>query len=41
MIRHVYSANLRNAVRKELDKDFVRMPVHEIEKHLVGKLDAH
>jgi protein required for attachment to host cells len=41
MIRQVYSANLRNAVRKELDKDFVRMPVHEIEKHLVGKLDAH
>jgi protein required for attachment to host cells len=36
MIRPAYSAALRSAVRAELDKDFVKMPVHEIEKHLTG-----
>jgi protein required for attachment to host cells len=36
MIRPAYSASLRSAVRAELDKDFVKMPVHEIEKHLTG-----
>lgn len=34
MIRSLYSNGLRAAVRVELDKDFVKMPVHEIEKHL-------
>ncbi len=24
------------ALRAEIDKDFVRLPVHEIEKHLAG-----
>ena len=28
--------DLRNALRAEIDKDFVRMPVHEIEKHLAA-----
>jgi protein required for attachment to host cells len=27
---------LKGAVRAEVDKDFVKMPVHEIEKHLTG-----
>jgi protein required for attachment to host cells len=36
MLRQVYSPNLRNALRAEIDKDFVRMPVHEIEKHLAA-----
>jgi protein required for attachment to host cells len=36
MIRPVYSAALRSAVRAELDKDYVKLPVHEIEKHLTG-----
>lgn len=35
MIRQAYSPGLRDAVRKEVDKDFVKLPVHEIEKHLV------
>ena len=34
MLRAAYSPALRGAVRREIDKDFVRMPVHEIEKHL-------
>ena len=37
MLRPAYSHALKNAVRAELDKDFVRMPVHEIEKHLTER----
>jgi protein required for attachment to host cells len=36
MLRKAYSPHLRGALRAEVDKDFVKMPVHEIEKHLVG-----
>ena len=36
VLRHAYSHNLRAAVQAEIDKDFVRLPVHEIEKHLTG-----
>lgn len=36
MLRQVYSADVRGALRTEIDKDFVKMPVHEIEKHLAG-----
>ena len=36
MIRAHYSHAVRAAVRAELDKDFVKMPVHEIEKHLTA-----
>jgi protein required for attachment to host cells len=36
MIRPVYSQLLKGVVRAEVDKDFVKMPVHEIEKHLTG-----
>lgn len=36
MIRSVYGHALRSAVRAEVDKDFVKMPVHEIEKHLTA-----
>ena len=36
MIRDAYSPHVRDAVRTELDKDFVRLPVHKIEKHLTG-----
>jgi protein required for attachment to host cells len=35
-IRQAYSNNLRQAIRSEIDKDFVKLPVHEIEKHLTG-----
>ena len=37
VIRQAYSPTLRQAVRAEIDKDFVKLPVHEIEKHLVGE----
>jgi protein required for attachment to host cells len=36
MIRPHYSHALRVAVRSEVDKDFVKLPVHEIEKHLTA-----
>jgi protein required for attachment to host cells len=34
VLRPAYSHSLKNAVRAEVDKDLVKMPVHEIEKHL-------
>jgi len=34
VLRRAYSANLRHALRAELDKDLVHLPVYEIEKHL-------
>ena len=36
MLRPIYSHALKSAVRAELDKDYVKMPVHEIEKHLTA-----
>src|SRR5476651_1251746 len=36
VIRQAYSPALRAAVRVEIDKDLVKLPVHEIEKHLTG-----
>jgi len=36
MIREAYPHALRSAVRSEVDKDFVKLPVHEIEKHLTA-----
>jgi len=36
VLRHAYSHNLRTALRAEIDKDLVRLPVHQIEKHLAG-----
>ena len=35
-LRPAYSHDLHQAVRSKIDKDFVRMPVHEIEKHLAA-----
>jgi protein required for attachment to host cells len=34
VLRQAYSHKLRAALRAEIDKDFVKLPVHEIEKHL-------
>ena len=34
MLRRAYTASVRAAVRDELDKDLVKMPVYEIEKRL-------
>ena len=31
-----YSQALKGVLRAEIDKDFVKMPVHEIEKHLTA-----
>jgi protein required for attachment to host cells len=36
VLRQAYSPHLRQALHAEIDKDYVRMPVHEIERHLVG-----
>ncbi|HEX2216912.1 MAG TPA: host attachment protein [Xanthobacteraceae bacterium] len=36
MIREAYSPALQHAIRAELDKDYVNMPVHEIEKRLTA-----
>lgn len=36
MIRHAYSHALRGAIRIEIDKDLVKHPVHDIEKHLTA-----
>jgi protein required for attachment to host cells len=36
VLRKAYSLALRQAVRAEVDKDLVKMPVYEIEKHLAA-----
>ncbi len=36
VMRQHYGHALKGAVRAELDKDYVKMPVHEIEKHLTA-----
>lgn len=36
VLRHAASEHLRNAIRVEVDKDYVKLPVHEIEKHLAA-----
>lgn len=36
ILRQAYSPQLKQAVSEEIDKDLVKMPVHEIERHLVA-----
>jgi protein required for attachment to host cells len=36
VLRQAYSVGMRHALRAELDKDFVKLPVHEIEQHLAA-----
>jgi protein required for attachment to host cells len=36
VLRQSYSHALRATIGAEIDKDFVKLPVHEIEKHLAG-----
>lgn len=36
MLRTAYTNAVREAVRAELDKDLVKLPVHEIERHLTA-----
>ena len=40
VLRAAYSPVLRDAVREEIDKDYVRLPIHQIEEYLVGKVVA-
>ena len=35
-LRRCYTLGLRTALEAEIDKDLVKMPVHEIEKHLAA-----
>jgi len=35
-LRQVYTQGLRNALAAEIDKDLVKMPLHQIEKHLAA-----
>jgi protein required for attachment to host cells len=35
-LRQFYTQGLRNILAAEIDKDLVKMPVHEIEKHLAA-----
>jgi protein required for attachment to host cells len=36
VLRQSYSHNVHAALRAEIDKDLVRLPVYQIEKHLAG-----
>jgi protein required for attachment to host cells len=36
VLRQAYSRRLRAALTGEIDRDLVKLPLHEIEKHLVG-----
>jgi len=36
MIRPSYTSGLRSALRAEVDKDLVKLPIYEIEKHLTA-----
>lgn len=36
VLRQAASGNLRHAIRVEIDKDYVKLPLHEIEKHLAA-----
>jgi protein required for attachment to host cells len=37
VLRQAYSPQVRDKVRSEIDKDYVKMPIYEIEKHLTGR----
>jgi protein required for attachment to host cells len=36
VLRQAYSPRLRGVLKGEIDKDFVRTPIYEIEKQLFG-----
>jgi protein required for attachment to host cells len=38
MLRATYSPAVKKAIRNEFSKDLIKLPVHEIEKHLVGSI---
>jgi protein required for attachment to host cells len=39
VIREIYSPRLRAAIGAEIEKDYTRMPVREIERHLTAGMD--
>jgi protein required for attachment to host cells len=41
MIRQAYSPHVRKAIRVELEKDYVGLPISEIEAHLCGRNRKH
>ena len=36
VLRRKFSPHVRHALRAEIDKDFIKLPAHEIAKHLAG-----
>jgi protein required for attachment to host cells len=36
MLRKAYTASIRGVLRQEIDKDLVKVPIYEIEKHLLS-----
>jgi len=34
ILRRAFSPSVRNVVRHEAEKDYVRMPIYEVEQHL-------
>ncbi len=36
VLRHAYTHGLKQALRAEIQKDYVKLPVYEIEKHLAA-----
>jgi protein required for attachment to host cells len=41
MLRPIYSPAVRHAIATEIDMDWVKMPVHEIEERLRARLEKH
>ncbi len=36
ILRPIYTLGVRRALRAEIDKDLVKFPIHEIEKHIAA-----
>jgi protein required for attachment to host cells len=36
IMRRVYSSHIRDALRAEIDKDYVKLPIDQIERHLAA-----
>jgi len=39
-LRHAFHDDVKSRIIAEIDKDFTKQPVYEIEKHLVGLMEA-
>jgi protein required for attachment to host cells len=38
ILRRAFSPSVRDVVRHEMEKDYVRMPIYEVERHLSQQL---